>query len=107
MTLDDLLNRTIDLLQHPEFKNFGALQKHRYQMEKRNEEDIELLRYLYKGTITAPEQAKKAAKANAKRRQDEKYNRLSKYIKRLTEIKRQESLTRYRNKLKSIKKDSF
>lgn len=107
MTLEDLLNRTIDLLQHPEFKNFGALQKHRYQMEKwENPEDIELLRDLYKGTKMTPEQIKKQVEKTKKRRES-KNNRLDKYTKRLTEIKRQESLRQYRNKLKALKDNLF
>jgi hypothetical protein len=105
MTLEDLLNRTIDLLQHPEFKSFGALQKHRYQMEKwENPEDVELLRDLYKGTKMTPEQIKKQVEVTKKKRKEKsKNNRLDKYTKRITEIKRQQSLALYRQKLKDFK----
>ena len=108
MTLDDLLNRTIDLLQHPEFKNFGSLQKHRYQMSKRNDDDIELLRDLYKGTLI-PKDQKDRATLGAKRRraQDEKSNKLSKYIKKLTQIKKRNSYNKFLNKMRYEKEDSI
>lgn len=107
MTLEDLLNRTIDLLQHPEFKNFGALQKHRYQMKKwENPEDIELIRDLYTGTKMTPEQIKKQVEVSTKQRKI-KYNRLTKYLKRLTEIKKQKTFHEHFNKEKFTKNSSL
>ena len=51
MLLDQLLDITIDLLQHPEFKTFGALEKSRYQNNK-TEEELFLRSDMYKGTTS-------------------------------------------------------
>ena len=97
MTLEDVLNRTIDLLQHPEFKNFGALQKHRYQMEKwKNPEDIELIRDLYCGTkMTAEQMEKQRISTEKSMRKKKKLNRLDKYTKRLSQIQREQSRKKF------------
>lgn len=50
MTLNGILDEVIELLQHPEFKNFGALQKHKYQMSK-PDEDKEIRSIMYEGQL--------------------------------------------------------
>lgn len=50
MTLNGILDEVIELLQHPEFKTFGALQKHKYQMSK-PEEDKEIRSIMYEGQL--------------------------------------------------------
>ncbi len=63
MNLDSVLDDTIDLLQHPEFKTIGALRKHQYQMEKTkyNEDDMFKRRVMYENQIVLPEQRLKFA----------------------------------------------
>ena len=99
MILDDLLNQVIDLLEHPEFKNFGALQKHRYQMEHRNDDDIELRRALCTGLVLTKEQKEKMKKNRLK--QNKRSNRLDKLIQKVGAAKRSKSyhefLARSRN----------
>lgn len=50
MRLQTILDQTLDLLEHPEFKNFGDLQKHRYQMQMTEDEKF-LRSDMYKGQI--------------------------------------------------------
>lgn len=38
MTLDQILDQTLELLQNPQFKNFGSLQKSKYQHSKPEED---------------------------------------------------------------------
>lgn len=38
MILEQVLNMALDLLEHPEFKNYGDLQKSRYQNSKSEDE---------------------------------------------------------------------
>lgn len=52
--LDQILSMTLDLLEHPEFKNFGDLQKSRYQNSK-SEDEMFLKSDLLKNTVVAPE----------------------------------------------------
>lgn len=74
-TLRQILDQTLELLQHPEFKSFGDLQKHKYQMSK-PEEDREIRRIMYEGGLGNSEEAKKKAsetrKNNPKRKEQEK-----------------------------------
>ena len=49
MLLDYLIDITIDLLEHPEYSSFGALEKARAQKEKHTEENKELLHLRYEG----------------------------------------------------------
>lgn len=65
MRLQQVLDEAIQLLQHPEFKTYGALQKARYQHNK-SEEDLFLRRDMYKGSIGNKEAAKKGAKTRKK-----------------------------------------
>lgn len=64
MRLDQLLDEVLELLQANEgehkFKNFGDLQKHKYQMQKYNEntEERELRSLMYKGIVGNSEAAK-------------------------------------------------
>lgn len=61
MRIEQILDETLDLLQHPEFKNFGDLQKSRFQNSK-SEDEIFLRSDMYKGQIGNSEAAKKAHK---------------------------------------------
>ena len=73
VTLRQVLDQTLDLLQHPEFKSFGALQKSRYQHSK-GEEDKEIRRIMYKGGLGNSEEAlKQASETRKKRRKEGKY----------------------------------
>lgn len=77
-TLRQILDQTLDLLQHPEFKSFGALQKSRYQHSK-GEEDREIRRLMYKGGLGNSEEAKqKAAKTREKNQKAGKYKEVIK-----------------------------
>jgi len=69
-TLRQILDQTLDLLQHPEFKSFGALQKSRYQNSK-PEEDKEIRRIMYEGGLGNSEEAKKQSSATRKKRHKE------------------------------------
>lgn len=72
-TLRQILDQTLDLLQHPEFKSFGALQKSRYQNSK-PEEDREIRRLLYKdGLGNSKEALQKASETRRKRHKEGKY----------------------------------
>lgn len=65
-TLRQILDQTLDLLQHPEFKSFGALQKSRYQNSK-PDEDKEIRRIMYEGGLGNSEEAKKRASETRKK----------------------------------------
>lgn len=72
-TLRQVLDQTLDLLQHPEFKSFGALQKSRYQNSK-PEEDREIRRLFYKdGLGNSKEALQKASETRKKRHKEGKY----------------------------------
>ena len=64
MRLDQLLDEVIELLEanqgEQKFKNFGALQKHKFQMQKyeENPEEREIRSLMYKGTKGNSEAAK-------------------------------------------------
>lgn len=66
MILDTLLDQVIELLQHPEFKNFGALQKSKFQNSK-SEDEIFLRSDMYKGCKQDPAVVAKVRKLNKKR----------------------------------------
>ena len=75
-TLRQVLDQTLELLQYEgKFKNFGDLQKHKYQMSK-PEEDREIRRIMYEGGLgnsqEALEKAKITRKKNPKRKEQEK-----------------------------------
>ena len=73
VTLRQVLDQTLDLLQHPEFKSFGALQKSRYQHSK-GEEDKEIRRIMYEGGLGNSEEAlKQASETRKKRHKEGKY----------------------------------
>ena len=73
VTLRQVLDQTLDLLQHPEFKSFGSLQKSRYQHSK-GEEDAEIRRIMYEGGLGNSEEAlKQASETRKKRRKEGKY----------------------------------
>lgn len=69
-TLRQILDQTLDLLQHPEFKSFGDLQKSRYQHSK-GEEDKEIRRIMYEGGLGNSEEAKQQAAETRKKRHKE------------------------------------
>lgn len=67
-TLRQILDQTLELLQYEgEFKSFGDLQKHKYQMSK-PEEDREIRRIMYEGGLGNSEEAKQRATATRKAR---------------------------------------
>lgn len=70
MRLEQILDETLELLQHPEFKSFGDLQKSKYQNSK-SEEDRENRRMMYEGMIGNSEAASKGHK---KRKNKEEIN---------------------------------
>ena len=73
VTLRQVLDQTLDLLQHPEFKSFGALQKSRYQHSK-GEEDKEIRRIMYEGSLgNSKEALKQASETRKKRHKEGKY----------------------------------
>lgn len=73
VTLRQVLDQTLDLLQHPEFKSFGALQKSRYQNSK-PEEDKEIRRIMYEGGLGNSEEARlQASQTRKKRHKEGKY----------------------------------
>lgn len=69
MILDTIIEQTLDLLMHPEFKCFGDLQKHRYQMQMTDDEKF-LRSDMYKGMIANVEAIKKGHQT---RKKDPKY----------------------------------
>lgn len=58
MRLQEVLDEIIEMLEHPEFKTYGALQKSKYQHQK-SEDDIFLRSDMYKGCIGNSEAVKK------------------------------------------------
>lgn len=74
MTLQGLINEVIELLENPEFKNFGSLQKHKYQMSK-PEEYREIARIMYKGQIGNSEAIKKGHATRKKRNIEKEVNK--------------------------------
>lgn len=60
MRLQEVLDEAIAMLEHPEFKTYGALKKSLYQHEKSENEDEQFLRSdMYKGTKGNSEAVKK------------------------------------------------
>lgn len=73
-TLRQILDQTLDLLQHPEFKSFGDLCKSRYQHSK-GEEDKEIRRIMYEGGLGNSEEAKeKTRQTKMKKHKEGKYD---------------------------------
>lgn len=67
-TLRQILDQTLELLEYNgQFKSFGALQKHKYQMSK-PDEDKEIRRIMYEGGLGNSEEAKQQAVATRKAR---------------------------------------
>lgn len=73
-TLRQILDQTLELLEHDgQFKSFGDLSKHKYQMSK-PEEDKEIRRIMYEGGLGNNEEAKKKySETRKKRHQEGKY----------------------------------
>lgn len=67
MRLQDVLDEAIDILMHSEFKNFGNLQKARYQNNK-TEDEIFLRHDLYANTVQDPKAVEKNRQARLKKR---------------------------------------
>lgn len=65
-TLRQILDQTLELLEHPEFKSFGDLQKHKYQMSKPEEDKI-IRQMMYEGGLGNSEEAKARAKETKKK----------------------------------------
>lgn len=65
-TLRQILDQTLELLEYDgQFKSFGALQKHKYQMSK-PDEDKEIRRIMYEGGLGNSEEAKAQASQTRK-----------------------------------------
>ena len=58
MRLQEVLDEALEMLQHPEFKTYGALKKSQYQHNK-SEEELFLRSDMYKGTKGNSEAVKK------------------------------------------------
>lgn len=62
MTFDSIIDAVTELLENPQFKSFGALRKHKYQMSK-PQEDKEIRSITYSGvTVLLTEEQKKKKK---------------------------------------------
>ena len=74
VTLRQVLDQTLELLEYEgQFKSFGDLSKHKYQMSK-PDEDKEIRRIMYKGGLGNSEEAlKQASETRKKRRKEGKY----------------------------------
>ena len=75
MTLRDILDQTLELLEYGgRFKSFGDLSKHKYQTSK-PEEDREIRRIMYEGGLGNSEEAKeKTRKTKEKNHKAGKYD---------------------------------
>ena len=82
MRLQQVLDEAIEILQHPEFKTYGALQKARYQHSK-SEDEIFLRSDMYKGSIVDREAIKQGVETRKKWFQDPKNK--EKYLKAIRE----------------------
>ena len=66
-TLRQILDQTLELLEYDgQFKSFGDLQKAKYQQSK-GEEDKEIRRIMYEGSLGNSEEAKAKAKETRKK----------------------------------------
>lgn len=74
MILDVLLTQVLELLENPQFKSFGALQKSKFQHSK-GEEDAYLRSDMYKGTKADPEISKKGHITRKKRKNYKEENK--------------------------------
>ena len=102
VTLRQVLDQTLDLLQHPEFKSFGALQKSRFQHSK-NEEDKEIRRIMYEGGLgNPPEALKKASETRKRKHKEGKYKESEKKAasKRSDWYKDPENYAKFKEKLR-------
>lgn len=104
-TLRQILDQTLELLQHPEFKSFGDLCKSRYQHSK-GEEDKEIRRIMYEGGLGNSEEAKeKTRQTKAKKHKEGKYDETYKKAasKRSEWYKNPENYEKFKQKLKKRK----
>jgi len=104
MRLQQVLDEAIELLQHPEFKSYGALQKARYQHSK-SEEELFLRSNMYKGSIGNSEATKKGhitRKKNPNYKEDIKKAAQT----RSNWYKDPENLKKFKERLKRRKKSS-
>ena len=74
VTLRQVLDQTLELLEYEgQFKSFGDLSKHKYQMSK-PDEDKEIRRIMYEGGLGNSEEAlKQASETRKKRHKEGKY----------------------------------
>ena len=74
VTLRQILDQTLELLEYDgQFKSFGDLSKHKYQMSK-PDEDKEIRRIMYEGGLgNSKEALKQASETRKKRRKEGKY----------------------------------
>ena len=102
MRLQEVLDEIIEMLEHPEFKTYGALQKSKYQHQK-SEDDIFLRSDMYKGRIGNSEAVKKG---HITRKKNKNYK---KDIKKAAQTradwyKNPENLKKFKERLKLRKK---
>lgn len=74
VTLRQILDQTLELLEYDgQFKSFGDLSKHKYQMSK-PDEDKEIRRIMYEGGLgNSKEALKQASETRKKRHKEGKY----------------------------------
>ena len=71
VTLRQVLDQTLELLEYEgQFKSFGDLSKHKYQMSK-PDEDKEIRRIMYEGGLGNSKEALKQASETRKKRHSE------------------------------------
>ena len=102
MLLEYLLDITIDLLEHPEFKSFGDLEKSRYQHEKMTDEEREIRSLMYKGQKGDSEAVKRGHETRKKRATYEEEIKAA-ANKRAEWYKNPENMKKYRESLKKRK----
>jgi len=104
MRLQEVLDEALEMLQHPEFKTYGALKKSQYQHEKAENEDEKFIRSdMYKGTKGNSEAVKKG---HITRKKGKNYKKdIEKAAQnRANWYKDPENMKKFRERLKSRKK---
>lgn len=98
-TLRLVLDEVLDLLQHPEFKTFGALQKHRYQMSK-PAEDKEIRSIMYSGGLGNSEEAKARSRETRKNNPKNKESNKKAALNRAAWYKNPENRKKFEEQIK-------
>lgn len=102
-TLRQILDQTLELLEYEgQFKSFGDLQKHKYQMSK-PDEDREIRQIMYEGQIGNKEAAKRAANTRSKNPKQKEINKKAAET-RAAWYKNPENYEKFKESLKKRKK---